>query len=336
MERRAGRAHVVLRHEGHRAALLPGDLLHPVLVEHVAVGHLERVGVAQVDLLLPPPPLALGELDRHPRRLHPVADGAHQRLLLRGLEDVVVLQVVRHRGEAVVTLGPRLVEGLAEEVELELGGGLHPVADPGGALELAPEHPARRLLDGLALLGVDVAEHERGLGQPRQQAPGGEVGHQLHVAVAPLPRGELEARQRLHLHVHREEVDAGVDAVVQHVVEEVAADDALAHQPAEPVREDGEHGVDVALLDQRLEGLAVCPILRHGKTSRPTRTAQGREGSAKRRNLTRPGSRLAIRHDDETPRSFGVRSYIPTFHVRETTRYTRRKCRNVRPDPQPS
>src|SRR5712672_3118335 len=43
MKRGARRAHVVLRHEGHRAALLPGDLLHPVLVEHVAVGHLERV-----------------------------------------------------------------------------------------------------------------------------------------------------------------------------------------------------------------------------------------------------------------------------------------------------
>jgi hypothetical protein len=119
---------------------------------------------------------------------------------------------------------------------------------------------------------VDVAEDERGLGQPGQEPPGGEIGHELHVAVAPLPRGEPEARQRLHLHVHREEVDAGVDAVVQHVVEEVPADHPLAHQTTQPVREDGEHGVDVALLDQRLEGLAVCPIFRHGDVSRRGRT----------------------------------------------------------------
>ncbi len=232
VEGRARRAHVVLRHEGDRAALLPGDLLHPVLVEHVAVGHLERVGVAEVDLLLPPPPLALGELHRHARRLHAVADRAHQRLFLGGLEDVVVLEVVRDRREAVVALGPRLVERLAEQVELELGRGLDRVAALGRALELTPQHPARRLLDGLALLGVDVAEDERGLGQPREEPPRGEVGHQLHVPVAALPRRELEAGQRLHLHVHREEVDAGVDAVVQDVVEEVAADDALAHEAA--------------------------------------------------------------------------------------------------------
>ncbi len=268
MKGRARRSHVVLGHEGHRAALLPGDLLHPVLVEHVAVGHLQRVRVAEVDLLLPPPPFPLGELHRDPRRLHPVADGAHQRLLLGGLEDVVVLEVVGDRSEAVVALGPRLVEGLPEEVELELGGGLHPVAGGHRAVELPAEHPARRLLDGLALLGVDVAEHERGLGQPGQDAPGGQVGHELHVPVAPLPRGELEARQGLHLHVHREEVDAGVHALVQDVIEEVAPDHPLAHEPTEAVGEHREHGVDVALPDQGLEALGVHrPLFRHGDLS---------------------------------------------------------------------
>ena len=45
---------------------------------------------------------------------------------------------------------------------------------------------------------------------------------------------------------------------MQDVVEEVAADDALAHQAAEAVGEHREHGVHVALLDQRLESLRVC------------------------------------------------------------------------------
>src|SRR5207247_2859958 len=74
VERRARRAHVVLRHEGDRRAHEVGDLLGPVLVEGRAVGHLERVGVAEIDLLLAAPPLALRRLDRHVGPLHPVPD----------------------------------------------------------------------------------------------------------------------------------------------------------------------------------------------------------------------------------------------------------------------
>ena len=98
-----------------------GDLLHAVLVERVAIRHLDGLGVAQVDLLLPAPPLALRELDRHGGRLHPVADGADEPLLLGGLEDVVVLEVLGDRRQPVVALRARLLERLLEQVELELG-----------------------------------------------------------------------------------------------------------------------------------------------------------------------------------------------------------------------
>src|SRR5712691_6401159 len=57
MTGRARRPHVVLRHEGDGAALLPGDLLDPVLVEDVTVGHLERLRVAEVDIFLALSPL---------------------------------------------------------------------------------------------------------------------------------------------------------------------------------------------------------------------------------------------------------------------------------------
>src|SRR2546430_12712307 len=60
------------------------------------------------------------------------------------------------------SLGPRLLERFAETVQLQLGGGLDHVALGGRALDLALEHPARRLLDGFALLGVRVADHQRG------------------------------------------------------------------------------------------------------------------------------------------------------------------------------
>src|SRR5207249_4013522 len=219
VERRAGGAHVVFRHEGERAMLEVRDLLGPVLVERGAVRHLERLGVDEVDLLLAAAPLALGRLHRHVGRLHPVADGADERLLLRRLQDVIVLEIVRHRRQVLVTFRPRLLERLAEAVELELGRRLHEVALRGRAGDLALEHPARRLLDRRAVVVVHVAEHERRLRQPRDHAQGGEVGDHLHVAVAALPRGEREARLRLHLHVHRQEVDARVDAVGKDVVD---------------------------------------------------------------------------------------------------------------------
>src|SRR5215468_5100894 len=260
VEGRARRAHVVLGHEGDGRALLPGDLLHSMLVEHVSVRHLEGGRVAKVDLLLASAPLPLGELHGHPRRLHVVADGPHERLLAGGLQDVIVLQVARDGGELQIALGPRLVEGLAEEIELELGGRLHLPAALARALELPLEHPARRLLDGLALLRVHVAEDERRLGQPRDEPPRGRVGHHLHVAVAALPRGQGEAGERLHLHVHREEVDAGVHAVVEDMIEEVAADHALAHEAAYAVGEHGEDGVDLARADERLERFGLCLV----------------------------------------------------------------------------
>ena len=59
-----------------------------------------------------------------------------------------------------------------------------------------------------------------------------------------------------------------MDAIVHDVVEEIAADDALAHQAAEAVGEHREHGVHQALLDQRLEAFRVCPIFRHRRVSR--------------------------------------------------------------------
>src|SRR3984893_5558832 len=164
MERRARRAHLVFRHEGDGRALLPGDLLHAMLVEDVAVRHLEGGPVAEVDLLLPLAPLALGKLHGHAAALHVIADRTDERLFLGGLEDVVVLEVVRNGRELLIPLRARLVEGLAEEVELELGGGLDLPPALSRPLELALEQPPRRLLDGLALLGEHVAEDQCRLG----------------------------------------------------------------------------------------------------------------------------------------------------------------------------
>ena len=106
---RGGAREVVapLGHEGDGLALQVRDLLDGVLQDGVAVGHLQRIGVADVDLFLARPPLALGVLDRDAGPLQPAADGAHHALLLGGLQDVVVLDVGAGRLQACDSAWPR-------------------------------------------------------------------------------------------------------------------------------------------------------------------------------------------------------------------------------------
>src|SRR5205807_1164705 len=82
-----------------------------------------------------------------------------------------------------------LLEGLAEAIQLELGGQLDRVAQRRRARDLALQHGARRFLDEVAVLAVHVAEDERGLRQPGDHSKRGHIRHHLHVAVAALPGG---------------------------------------------------------------------------------------------------------------------------------------------------
>ncbi len=66
--RRPGVVHRVLRHERDRPTVQPRDLLRAVLVDGVTVGHLHRVGVLEVDLVLAAARFSLRELDGDPRR----------------------------------------------------------------------------------------------------------------------------------------------------------------------------------------------------------------------------------------------------------------------------
>src|SRR5439155_26336348 len=79
-----------LRHERDRAAVLVRDLLGAVLVDHMVVGHGHGVDVAEVDLVLPGPRLALRALNGYPRSDHPVADLTDQALVVARREGVVV------------------------------------------------------------------------------------------------------------------------------------------------------------------------------------------------------------------------------------------------------
>ncbi len=243
---------VGLRHERDRAAVQVRDLLGPVLVDGVVVRHRDRVGVAEVDFLLARPGLALGGLHLDSGALHGVSHLAEQRLVVGGGEDVVVEDVGNRRRQVAVVLRVRLLVGLAEEVELELGAEHGSEAELGGPLHLALEDLSRRGRYRLAVVPTHVAEDERGRLEPRDPAQRGEVRPQDEVAVALLPAGDAVARDGVHLHVVGEQVVAALDAVLVDVVlDEELPVEALAHEPALHVGEGDDHRVDRAVLDRR-------------------------------------------------------------------------------------
>ena len=242
-----------LRHEGGRDVVEEGDLLDAVLVDRVAVGGGDRVRVAGVDLVLPVPGLALGELDRDARAVHATPDRPEVLLVHRGGEDVVVEDVRDRRGEVLEVLLPGLGVALLVEVELELGGCvrreahlLRPLVHGDQDLAGRGDHRVPSWLTTSASTSAVAVE-------PRDPPQRRHVGLDPEVAVALLPVRHLVAGERLHLHVEREQVVAALDPVAGHLVEEVLDLDALAEEPSLHVGEGGDDGIDRALFARLAE-----------------------------------------------------------------------------------
>ena len=230
----ARRAHVVhrpLRHERRGAALLRRNLLDAVLEDEMTVGRDERLVVDDVHLVLAPPRLALGDLDRDAGGAHLVADATQDVLLACRLQQLVVLDGRGVRRQAPPPLGVGLLEGLLEEEELELGRAAHPQAALGRPLQLAAQDLAGRHLDRRPVLVGQVADDEGGAFEPRDQAGRGVVGPADEVAVAGVPVREAVARERVHVDVHRQEVVARLDPVLGHVRPEEVRRHPLPHGP---------------------------------------------------------------------------------------------------------
>ena len=254
-----------LGHERDRLALEVCDLLGAVLVDGVVVGHGQRVGVPEVELVLAGSGLPLGELDRQTRGDHPVAQGPDQRLVLGGLQHVVVevVPAARPLSEvAVVVAGELVVAGVVGE-QLELGTDHDHQIALGGPLDLVLQDLAGRHRDGGVVRVVEhVGEHQRRALEPRRDAQGREVGSAPEVAVAGLPVGEPVALDHVHVDVDGQEVVARFDALTaggravrpEDVVEEEPTGHPLAHQPALEVGEGDDDGVDGAVVDQPGEG----------------------------------------------------------------------------------
>ena len=113
-------------------------------------------------------------------------------------------------------------------------------------IELPSEDGAGRFGDEFAAVAHEVAQHHRRAGLPRQEAERVEVGTEPEVAEAGGPARELEAVERVHVQVDREQVAASVRAVLHDRVEEEVGAEALAHEPSERVRGSDEDGVNGA------------------------------------------------------------------------------------------
>ena len=124
------------------------------------VGGAQRLAVVEVDLVLAEVALALGVLDHHPRAGHVVADPADERLHPGGAQQRVVDVVEVGRLEVAVAAAPRVLVGVAEHHELELGARHGGEPALGQAVELAAQDLPRRGHDVAAVLPLQVGHHQ--------------------------------------------------------------------------------------------------------------------------------------------------------------------------------
>src|SRR5450432_3142074 len=62
---RPGKLLIKLCHEGHSNSKLVGNVFEALFIDRVAVGHRQKVGIADIQLVLARSPFAFAELDRY-------------------------------------------------------------------------------------------------------------------------------------------------------------------------------------------------------------------------------------------------------------------------------
>ena len=209
--------------------MLGGDLLHDQPVGDREVGHIERVRVSHVDLVLRRRDLVVVVLDRDPDRLE----------RLDRLEAEVGCRIERRHREVAALVERLGALAVLEEEVLELGTDVERVeAHLAHPLERPAEHVAWIALVGLAVGLDDVADHpaDLGLARRRRHDPEGRrVGHRDHVGF--LDR--VEARDRRAVEAH---------AVVERARSSLEGDREALQVPLE-IGEPEEDVLDLVLLD---------------------------------------------------------------------------------------
>ena len=194
-----------LRHERRDAPERAGDVLGHQAEEHHPVGHLERVGVAELELVLPVPALVVERVDV-PAELGHVLD---HRLQERVGEDrrLEVVAARRRVEEVLGDPGRPLAVDVAQDIDLGLHADVERVAELGGGRELALEHAARVVRVRLAVV-LEVGRRDREAPVPRQDHEPREVGDaEALVLVGAELAHALERADRVELGALRHRVD---------------------------------------------------------------------------------------------------------------------------------
>ena len=228
---------------GHEGGVGSADLrqfLHHQPRRHHAVGHGQRVGVLQVNLVLAGGGLVMGILYRNVHLgqvQHGVAAQVAGRLAGKLVEVAAAVQRLRFVG--------------AFEVEVfQLGADVVGVAHAGQALQVALQHRPRVAIEGVAARTLDVAEHTGHgvlLGTPGQEGEGVGVGKGAHIALVgagvALDGGAVEA-----------------DAFF-HGVAQVGGIDGESLEVAENIGEPETHELDVGILGSLQNIVLGCRVL---------------------------------------------------------------------------
>ena len=220
------------------------DLADAVLHAEGLVGRPDRVAVVEVHFALRRAVLDVRALD-----IDEAAQAVEQ-LAEGGLEVVGLRQ-----GVALDTVGGGLGV-LIDHVELDLDANRGGVAELGKAIDDTAQDAARRVLEQVAVMVLDVALHDGDALAPRQVACGRDIGDHEEVGVARLPAGHTAAVEDVTRVIPREgrigEGDALIDAANEHV-----GGDALAARIPLMVRPGHFDLADLALLD-RLQQIEVA------------------------------------------------------------------------------
>ena len=228
------------------------------------------------------------------------ARGGVECLLARRQQRVVVLDVPAGGLEVRVGAGGGVAVRAAEDVVLELGAGPHGVARIPRPLDLPAQHRPRRHGRGPVRGLVDVAQDQRRAVQPSRPPQRLQLRRQVDVAVALLPAGEGVPGDRLHLHIDRQQVVAGVGAAIGDLVEEEPGVEALAEQATVEVREGDQHGLDIAAFDQLAQALPRQHAAYGAHALAPPRARRTVSPAVARRQASPAASGAARRKADAT------------------------------------